>query len=347
MNSPTYRAGIVGLGFIGAADQVSGAALGQQVGDLDGTHLDALSRHPKIELIAGSSRDRGRRQRFGKRTGAALYADWRQMVERENLDIVSVATYAPSHAEISVACAEGGVRAIYCEKPIATRLVDAERMIAACRANGALLAINHNRRFNPNNQRLRDKIARGELGDLTSVSMQWGSGRLGGVGTHIIDALCMLTDRPIGAVSGTLDLAGKPDCRGPQFRDPGAWGLLRLDGGLVVTLDAADYSLLPLQLAFNGTRARALTAGDDFSLEYWDGRREHFPSQRGNTSSMDRAVAGLVAWLDQGTPFPYPASQAAAALEAIVGFHVSHQRNAAWVDLPLQGADGEREVLCA
>src|SRR5262249_11877033 len=60
----TYRAGIIGLGFIGAADQVSGDALGQRVCDLDGTHLAALSGHPRIELIAGSSRDEARRERF-------------------------------------------------------------------------------------------------------------------------------------------------------------------------------------------------------------------------------------------------------------------------------------------
>ena len=44
-----YRAGIIGLGFIGAGDQVSGDALGQRVEDLDGTHASALAGHPRIE----------------------------------------------------------------------------------------------------------------------------------------------------------------------------------------------------------------------------------------------------------------------------------------------------------
>src|SRR5436309_2286582 len=52
-----YRAGILGLGFIGAADQVSGDALGQKVTDLDGTHLAALTGNPRIQLVAGASRD--------------------------------------------------------------------------------------------------------------------------------------------------------------------------------------------------------------------------------------------------------------------------------------------------
>src|SRR4051812_42607638 len=106
----TYRAGILGLGFIGGADQVSGAALGQRVEDLDGTHLVALTRHPHIELVAGSSRDEGRRRRFAERTGQKTYADWRELIDKEELDVVSVATYAPQHAEMVAACARRGVR---------------------------------------------------------------------------------------------------------------------------------------------------------------------------------------------------------------------------------------------
>ena len=61
MNQQTYRGGIIGLGFIGGADQVSGDALKQRVVDLDGTHLVAMQNHPRVEIVAGSSRDAGRR----------------------------------------------------------------------------------------------------------------------------------------------------------------------------------------------------------------------------------------------------------------------------------------------
>jgi predicted dehydrogenase len=343
-NDTTYRAAIIGLGFIGGADQVSGDALGQRVRDLDGTHLDALSHHPRIELIAGSSRDAGRRQRFAERTNRPVYADWREMLQRERLDVVSVATYAPQHAEIAVACARHGVRVVYCEKPIATRLADAEQMIAACAAAGSLLVINHNRRFNPNYRRLRDLLAAGELGELTSVSLQWGTGRLGNVGTHLIDATLMLTGRKVRAVSGTLDRTGRPDCRGLDFRDPGGWGLLRLDGGLMVTVDAADEAKGPARITVNATGGRALTGGEDVTLEYADGRREHWPSPRAEATSMDRAVAEIVAWLDGVRPFAYQAEEAVHTLEAILGFHASDARNAAWTELPLAGPDRQREV---
>ena len=329
---------------MGAGDQVSGDALGQQVRYLDGTHLQALSGHSRVRLVAGSSRDAARRERFARRTGARTYASWAEMLDREALDIVSVATYTPAHAEVAVACAEAGVRAIFCEKPIASGLADAERMLAACRQAGSLLVINHNRRFHPNYRRLQRLIAQGGLGELTSVALLWGSGRLGNVGTHIFDATCMLTGRHVRAVSGTLDLSGKPDCRGSQFRDPGGWGVMRLYEGLMVTVNAADYAVMPAAISIYGTEGRAITGGHDVTIERQDGSREHWPAPEQGGSSMDRAVEEMVAWLDRAAAFTYPAEEAVHVLEAIVAFHASHARNAAWTELPLTGADREIEV---
>lgn len=343
----TYRAAIIGLGFIGAADQVSGDALGQQVSSLDGTHLSALTNHPQVELVAGSSRDQGRRDRFAQRTGARTYAEWHTLLAAEQLDIVSVATYSEAHAEITLAAVAAGVRVIYCEKPIANCVAAADRMVQACDAAGALLVINHNRRFHPTFRRLRDLIGAGELGELTSASLEWGSGRLANVGTHLFDALVMVTGQPISAVAGTLDLAGKPDCRGERYRDYGGWGLLRLRDGLMTTVNAADYTRAPIRLAINGAQGRVVVEGNTVQLEFWDGRRTPWSPPGKERSSMDQAVAEIVAWLDGVAPFPYAAAEAVSVLEAITAFHLSHQRNAAWVDLPLTGADRSHVIQCA
>lgn len=347
MSKPTYQAGIIGLGFIGGGDQVSGDRIGQRVDQMDGTHREALSKHPRVALVAGSSRDAGRRERFQGLTGARPYADWREMLARERLDIVSVATFAAQHAEVTVACAERGIRVIYCEKPMATRLTDADRMLAACEKSGSLLVFNHNRRFNSNYRRLRDLVADGGLGDLTSVYLQWGTGRLGNVGTHLIDAARMVTGREVQAVSATLDLSGRPDCRGPEFRDPGGWGVVRMDGGLRMLVNAPDYGAGPPQVALNGTKGRAMAGGAGVELEGWEGQRETWPGLRGEGTSMDRAVAEIVAWLDADgrTPFPCAPADALRTLEVIVGFHASHARNAVWTELPLSGAEREIEVM--
>src|SRR5438128_11363909 len=146
----SLQAAVIGLGFIGAGDQVSGDAIGQKVADLDGTHSGALASHPQVRLVTGSSREEGRRKRFEERHHIRkTYADWREMLAAEKLDLVNIATNSPFHAEITVACAEAGVRAILCEKPLATRLSDADRAIRACRERGTILAVNHSRRWHP------------------------------------------------------------------------------------------------------------------------------------------------------------------------------------------------------
>ena len=96
MTGKKYRAGIAGLGMIGGADQVSAEAIGQSVDGMDGTHFAALAGNERVGLVAGSSRDAGRRERFASRSGAAVYEQLQEMLDRERLDILSIATYAPA-----------------------------------------------------------------------------------------------------------------------------------------------------------------------------------------------------------------------------------------------------------
>lgn len=268
---------------------------------------------------------------------------------------MSVATYTPVHEEITVACAEAGIPVVYCEKPLASTVAQAETMVEACRRTGTLLVVNHNRRFHPNFRRLRDAVAEGAIGSLTSVTTRWPSGRLGNVGTHIIDAVLMLTGRTPVAVSGTLDLSHRPDCRGTQFDDPGGWGVIRLEDGCMVTVDAADYATCPMVIELSGTEGTARVVGKEVTLnragetsEVWrEVWREVWKHETGSRSSMDVAVEEIVRWLDardsaEAERFPYDAVEAKQTLEAIVGFHVSHERNGAWVELPLEAAEKDR-----
>ena len=252
-----------------------------------------------------------------------------------------MATYANVHAEPTFACAEAGVRAVLCEKPIAQSVPDAERMVAACADAGALLVINHQRRFTSSFRKARAHLANGGLGELTSINAQWPTGRLGGVGSHVFDAIYHVTGRRIEAVSATLDLAGKPDARGPQFADPGCWGTMRLEGGLMATVDATDYGMAPWDVRVNGAQGRAFVGSGDVRLEYWDGRTEHWTNDDQVGTGMDVAVREIVDWLDGESDFDYDPAETVQVLEAIAAFHASHAKNSAWVELPLTGADRE------
>lgn len=347
MTDATLRAGVVGLGFIGAGDQVSGDRIGQKVADLDGYHLQALQNHDTIQVVAGSSRDEGRRARFGARTRANTYADWREMLDNEHLDIVSVATYAAQHADITVACAETGAKAVYCEKPMATSAADCDRMVEACRNAGTLLVINHNRRFHPLYRRIAEFIKEGWLGDLFTAHVNWPTGRLGNVGTHLFDALQMVTGRQIVEVSATLDLAGKVDCRGEQFRDHGGWGMFRMEGGLMAIFEAPDFSQSPPHITINANQGVARIEGTGVNITWWDGKSETWTVPERTETSMDRAVREIVDVLQYGKAFCCSAEESVRTTEAIVACHLSHERESRFIKLPLEGDARNRAINIA
>ncbi len=120
--------------------------------------------------------------------------------------------------------------------------------------------------------------------------------------------------------------------------------MLRMTGGLIVLVDAADFGTVPFHIALNGTKGRAIVGNDGAHLQPVNGDPEHWPGRRDGTTSMHGAVAEIVTWLDEGKTFSAPGEDAVQTLEAIVAFHVSHERNAAWVELPLKGEDRKREV---
>ncbi len=151
-------------------------------------------------------------------------------------------------------------------------------------------------------------------------------------------------DRKVEAVSATLDLSGRPDCRGSAFHDPGGWGLLRFKGGLIATFDAGDYSRVPGSIAINGTLGRVVTCGASVEFEFWDGRREPWPAPAMGETTMDRAMVEIVAWLDGAAPFPDAPEDSVHTLETIIACHASHRRGGAWITLPLTGFDRAIEV---
>ena len=103
--SKRYKAGVIGR--TGAGDYGHGLATVYR--DLE-----------QVDLVAVADSDPEGRAAAGERTGAQrLYADYRQMLADEDLDIVSVCPRMPDcHADMGIACAEAGVRGVFIEKPL-------------------------------------------------------------------------------------------------------------------------------------------------------------------------------------------------------------------------------------
>lgn len=127
-----YRAGIIGCGFIGV--------------EAPDNHARAYGDCENTELVSVSDKDLFRT--LPPRTPVILerYTAYLEMVQVHSLDIISVCTPPETHKQIVCDIAPY-VKAIYCEKPIALTLEDADDMIKTCRKNKTILQINHQRRF--------------------------------------------------------------------------------------------------------------------------------------------------------------------------------------------------------
>ena len=157
-----YRAGLVGCGRIGT--------LWETDPPTPLTHAGALVVCPRTELVAGASRGSEHLQHFGQQWNIdALYLDYAEMLAKERLDIVCIATHPGLHRPVVEAAVAAGAKGIFCEKPLALNLEDADAIVAACRNAGCVLSVNHSRRWNPVFLEAKKMIDQGAIGDLISM----------------------------------------------------------------------------------------------------------------------------------------------------------------------------------
>ena len=122
-----YRAGIVGCGNIASGYDPNGAYKIT-------THAGAYNYVKKTKLVALSDTNKNRLDNAGKKWGVSkLYANYKEMLEKEDLDILSICTWDDSHYKILKDAVNHNLKAIFCEKPIATNLKDADEMIKLCK----------------------------------------------------------------------------------------------------------------------------------------------------------------------------------------------------------------------
>ncbi len=143
----------------------------------------------EVELAAVAEPDPKLRSACAKRYGiAAQYADWSELFAAERIDILSLATPTPLRRAVIEASLTAGVRALWCEKPLATTLAEAMGIRDAVKAAGAILAVNYLRRWDPGIERLAACVRAGELGEPRQVVGRYTKGLLNN-GSHLLDLL--------------------------------------------------------------------------------------------------------------------------------------------------------------
>lgn len=107
-------------------------------------------------------------------TSIKRYTDYKQMVEENQIDLISIATESGLHGEIALYCIEHGIHVII-EKPMAMSLEEADRIIALSEENGVKVAACHQNRFNIAVQEMRQAVEAGRLGKLShgSIHVRW------------------------------------------------------------------------------------------------------------------------------------------------------------------------------
>jgi predicted dehydrogenase len=243
----SYRTALIGLSWIAAdpARAASDPVLGTAV---PYSHASAMAAIPEIEVVAGCDIVPTARDRFVERWGARwqglrVYDDYRTMLERERPDLVCVVTPDHLHTSPLLAALEFGARGIFCEKPLATTVEEADQVVAAAAASGVAMCVDYTRRWMPEFVEARRRVRSGAIGRLSQIVLQLGGPRamLFRNHTHMIDLLNYYAEADADWVIAELE---------PGFADYGT--TYRGDGGTDPSTDpGANY-----YVAFtNGVRA--------------------------------------------------------------------------------------------
>ena len=214
---PPLRVAMIGHGFMGAAHS--------QAWRVAPRFFD-LPYEPELAVLVGhdSSRAAAAAERFGWHSFAT---DWREVVARDDIDLVDICTPGDSHVDIAIAALAAG-KHVLCEKPLANSVADAERMTATAdeaAQHGVFAMVGFSYRRVPAITFARDIVRSGRIGEVRRVQanylqdwlvdengpMTWrldkalaGSGSLGDIGAHAVDAVQFITGQSVTEVSATL-----------------------------------------------------------------------------------------------------------------------------------------------
>ena len=214
------------------------------------THYGMLNDNKKINFVAVCDANKKNLNLIKKNNKKInLYESYRYMIQEERPDIVAIATWRDTHYEIMNYCADNGVKAIICEKPIAENLNDSKKIVNKLKKLNIPIFINHRRRFDSEIIKIKNKIDKNIIGNILQVNCFYVYGLLT-TGTHLIDTLRYLFKDTQGEVKSVLGLNNQSNSFSPSD-DPNVDFILFFSNGLkiyVQSLDMKSYDIFEFNI---------------------------------------------------------------------------------------------------
>ena len=286
------------------------------VGNIAPLHALAIQAVPEAELVAVATRNADRGRVFTEKYGGRWYADYAELLQRPDVDVVAICTPHDLHAPMAIAAAQVG-KQVLCEKPMARSTVECNAMIAACERAGVTLGVVFQSRFEALSLQLKRLIDEGALGRIVwnSANTIWYrtddyylSGPWRGKWEH--EGGGVLINQAIHAIDLMLWLTGIPDRVTAQTRTLNH--AIEVEDGALAILEYADNRLGLIQattaaypgyaerLEIYGTRGSAIYHKGEGRLEWHllDPREDHVLEANissGAANPMDITAAGHIA----------------------------------------------------
>jgi predicted dehydrogenase len=312
-------------------------------------HLEAYLSNPEVKVEACSDVNPEALKFLKVRNvNCRQYTDWRKMLNAEAFDLLSVVTNGPTHAEITIEACKAKIPRVICEKPMATSIRDAKRMMEVAQANGATLVINYSRRWSNDYQRLKEKIKEGAIGELCEVYAVCGGGQLACNGSHFFDLMRFLSESEPTSVIGFVDKRGTPNPRGPQFTDPGAFGMVRFANGMRGFVDMYEDLGIPPRIEIVGSIGRVSIdeTRNSWTIEAREGSHLFDPLAKYDLPlephrlpteplQLPELLKATISEILRGGQIACTGSDGLAALQMVMGFHASDREGNIPLPLPL------------
>jgi len=232
------------------------------------THAKAYLVHSQTKLIAVADKDEQRAKDFSLRWDSpSFYTDIGKMLAEESPDIVSICTPTKSHADLLAMCLDfPSVKAVWLEKPLTFDIDRGAKIVRAYSQKNKILAVNYQRRWNPEMHRIKVAIKNRELGRIQKVVVYYSKG-IENNGSHAID---LLLDW-FGDITGIQVLSCLADF---SEDDPTVDAILHFGDVLVylIGVDSRNYGLFEMQIFSENCRINLKRFGREIE---WIRRQEN------------------------------------------------------------------------